>query len=337
MVQGFKVGSPKCLLSKAVLSVAVFFTLIFLGACGKEPVQSTPSPEWTVISVVEIPIPLSSETRLASRPCLQIQAQSGAEKVYQLVGGKEVCAADWDTPLKAEERVFEAQLQERADGVLVIRGNDRTLGLIRPVEAATASTGERRRYLLAEFCQFSDLSLKYGSRYTEKCELKFSEDGKTFLGLELKSVDEIVEVDQLDREQQRAAMGRLDGRCKELEKRIETLGQKIRLLEGYAQNEAIFSVLESQVEALRTELQLNSDATPEQIGAAVVRQGVLIRQFARELGDMKKNLDLPKDASFEDVLKALRETKKRPGELEKGPESAPPAERKEAGRPPIAG
>jgi hypothetical protein len=73
------------------------------------------------------------------------------------------------------------------------------------------------------------------------------------------------------------------------------------------------------VEALRTELQLNSDATPEQIGAAVVRQGVLIRQFARELGDMKKNLDLPKDASFEDVLKALRESQEAPWRARKRP------------------
>jgi hypothetical protein len=336
MVQGFNFGSPKSLLSKALLSRAVFVSFFFVGACGKSPVQSSPSDEWTLVSIVELPESLS-ESRLSRGPCLQIQAQSGQDTVYRLVGGRTICEANSEVALRSEEQVFEARLMERSDGALTIQGEDRTLGLIRPVEISSASTRERRRYVLAEFCQFSDPSFKQVSRYTEKCQLKFSERGDVFLGVELKSVDEIVEAGQEDREQQLSAMASLDARSKELEKRIETLGKKIRLLEGYAQNEATFADLEPKVEALRTELQLNSDATPEQIGAAVVRQGVLIRQFARELADMKKNLDLPKDASFEDVLKALRETKKRPGELEKGPEPAPPAERKEATRSPISG
>ncbi|GEM_PF-7094638 len=321
MVQGFKVGSPKCLLTKALLT-----GVVLVAACGKAPVQSTPSTDWSLVSIVEVPKALS-DLRI-SRSCLQVQARVADSKVFRLVGGNSKCETDSEVALKTEQQIFEAPLALLEDGSFLIGDNDRTLGSIRPLVPVTTSTREQSRYVLAELCQFSDPAVKHQGRYSEVCELKFSQNDEALLGLELKSVNEMRKADEQDREQQLAAMSQLDGRSKELEKRIETLGKKIRLLEGYAQNEAIFGDLESKVEALRTELQLNSDATPEQIGAAVVRQGVLIRQFARELGDMKKNLDLPKDASFEDVLKALRETKKRPGELEKGPEPAPPAERK---------
>jgi hypothetical protein len=329
MVQGFNIGAPKSLLSKALLT-----GVVLLAACGKPAAQSAPVVEWTAVSIVEIPESLS-ESRLSRKICLQVQAQSD-QKVFRLVGGNTPCAVDRAEALKSEEKIFEAPLALQDDGSFLIGEADRTLGSLRPLEM-TGSTRVQRRYVLAELCQFSDPTVKHDGSYGEVCELKFADNGEALLGLELKTVNEIRKADEQDREQQLAAMANLDARSKELEKRIETLGKKIRLLEGYAQNEAIFGDLESKVEALRTELQLNSDATPEQIGAAVVRQGVLIRQFARELGDMKKNLDLPKDASFEDVLKALRETKKRPGELEKGPEPAPPAERKEANRSPISG
>lgn len=323
MVQGFNIGCPKSLFSKAVVT-GVFL----LAGCGKAPVQDHPV-EWTAVSIVEIPESLS-ESRLSRKICLQVQALPD-EKVFRLVGSGKQCAVDHAGALKNEEKIFEAPLALQDDGSFLIGEADRTLGSLRPAR-------EERRYVLAELCQFSDPTVKHDGSYGEVCELKFAEnDDGVLVGLELKTVNEIRKADEQDREQQLAAMASLDARSKELEKRIETLGKKIRLLEGYAQNEAIFGDLESKVEALRTELQLNSDATPEQIGAAVVRQGVLIRQFARELSDMKKNLDLPKDASFEDVLKALRETKKRPGELEKGPEPTPPAERKEANRSPLSG
>ena len=331
MVQGFKVGSSKSLLSKGFVAGVLSVVSVLIAACGKAPEQSTSAIEWTAASIVEIPESLSS-SRMSRGFCLQIQAQVGDLKKFRLVGGKKKCAVDRQEALTGGEKIFEAPLALQDDGSFLIGEEDRTLGSLRPL------TPEQRRYVLAELCQFSDPTVKHQGRYGEVCELKFEEqkDGD-LLGLELKTVNEIRKADEQDREQHLAAMANLDGRTKELEKSIETLRKKMHLLEGYAQNEGVFGDLEPKVEALRTELQLNSDATPEQIGAAIVRQGVLIRQFARELGDMKKNLDLPKDASFEDVLKALRETKKRPGELEKSPEPAPPAERKEANRPPISG
>lgn len=292
--------------------------LTSFAGCGKDTPASGGEEVWSTIASFEFP-ELMRETRIAKGGSFywQLQPSTGAHRVAVISNSK------LQFELKASEQNGTISLTK--DGTLVGVGR-----AIAPAGPALVDTRGEKKYFLDHLCQFSDPDATRVPYFQRVCEVQFHPVSGLMESVRVRPATEIEASDQDDQVYLSALSDRLDGERKELEDQVKRLKERIRNLEGNAATDVFLQEIEQKMDALRAELKLTADATPEQIGAAVARQGVLISQFSREISDLKKSLELPKNASFEDVLKALKEVRKRDGAT-----AEPTAERKEPPKSPI--
>jgi hypothetical protein len=317
------------------------FTAVALASCGKPAVEMVPAVVWTVAGNLDMG-PALSRSRLAGSACFQWQESLNPQQ-ERVVVRRSRCPEDRTQLIPDSEVVLQLEVL-RSESSIGIQKNGVVVGIAvaeSPSELLPADTrpaAERlRSYKMQHLCQFSEpLSEALPDRkpyFYSLCEVLFEESGP-FKGIRVFSVQEILSAQTEEREALINLSVRLEQERKELLDKVKRLQDSITHLQYQADTDDFLTETEQRVDALRTELRLNADATPEAIGAAVQKQGVLISQFAREISELKKTLDLPKTAGFDEVLKALRSVKKTPDE-DPNSSSAVPIERKEPAKSPI--